>query len=1175
MEFDPTKPFESVGETPTFDPNKPFEVGDAPKFDPSKPFDEAASENDNVGTGRKVGGFATDIAISESGRLASASAGAALTATGVGAPLGAAVYVVGSLASGAAGSLARQRINRPGEDISWGEVVSDSLINLIPGLKSAKGLGFVARSGTAALKQGAVGSVIGAGGSVVESAIDEQRLPTQEELVSRGLSGAALGAGLGVAGEAFSKAYSKFAGMPTRSFNEALRRGDPEAKLVVDGIEKTQKQYYDGVNAEWRERFNNIQEKYSDADIRAARAQDITVSGKRVREDAPLKVGDDSQNYYAKKRLAEPKIQAANQRIAETAQADNDFIRLRSNELGVDATELSKKVDDYLQAKHALAYNKGKFDGAAGMTDNQARQVISDFEGAKLDQQLTASIELRRGMSNKILDTLVDGGLVSKKLRNELRKKYPDYVPLNRIMEEDTLDGVIESGFKGSFITNEATSSGLRRAKGSDKAVNIKENIYNNLSDAIRRAEVNKANIAFKNLIEAPQNKGNQIAKVEKPKVKGTRLVKDESPEAQIKRSRGEKVAQKKVPIYEDAGANVLTIFEDGQKFFVKFSDPRMAKAFKGAHKAEMSNLLKVAQSYNRFVGGLYTRFNPEFLIPNLFRDRSEAFVNNISKMKFSEAIKTLAPTRVASDMNIIRKRLMNVDPSNPKELELYRTYDEFKKAGGSSGGLGLTTVKDVEKNIAELSKRIDAPIKRKVRAINEVISGINEVVEDATRFGTYRQARAAGMSVDQAALAARNSSFDPLLGGSEVDTIRALYLFANPALQGAKNFLRSMSNPKVALSVMTGLTGLTMALDKWNQMQDPEWRAKLKSGSGSNWKINKNLIIVTGKNDDGSLKYLSVPIGYSMTPFKMAADMAQRFATGQEVGDPVSVAAEFGQEVIDSYNPMGGSPIPTPLRWLTELASNKDGLGRDIRPSILEERVMSATERIYPWTARTQGGEIAMALTDTLKDMGYETSPANLLYLYQTWFGGPGKTVERLFNVSSKLSNGKVIDKNEIPIARRFFGDTYAEAWEMRNGEMQAIQQLEKQEGTNAARTTRLADNIIWDVMEQDDPQMQAAVLRQALESADSVVKRKVEDRLKQVQMGITTTDRARKRLGVENGLRAQSYFETIQKMNPQDAAVFLQDQKAKGILTEKVEERLTNLILMQRFRASRSSQN
>ena len=33
----------------------------------------------------------------------------------------------------------------------------------------------------------------------------------------------------------------------------------------------------------------------------------------------------------------------------------------------------------------------------------------------------------------------------------------------------------------------------------------------------------------------------------------------------------------------------------------------------------------------------------------------------------------------------------------------------------------------------------------------------------------------------------------------------------------------------------------------------------------------------------------------------------------------------------MDSYNPIGGSPIPTQLRPIVDLLANQDGLGRDI----------------------------------------------------------------------------------------------------------------------------------------------------------------------------------------------------------------------------------------------------
>ena len=74
-----------------------------------------------------------------------------------------------------------------------------------------------------------------------------------EELAAAGLTGATLGAGLGITGEAFSKAYSKFAGLPTRNLTEAFKLGDPDAKLIVDGVEKTGKEYAESLPKNFRE----------------------------------------------------------------------------------------------------------------------------------------------------------------------------------------------------------------------------------------------------------------------------------------------------------------------------------------------------------------------------------------------------------------------------------------------------------------------------------------------------------------------------------------------------------------------------------------------------------------------------------------------------------------------------------------------------------------------------------------------------------------------------------------------------------------------------------------------------------------------------------------------------------------------------------------------------------
>ena len=144
MAFDPNKPYNLV--SGGFDPNQSFTFVEDPisGFDLSKPYN--ISDDEGPGAIDYAAAFGSDIAISEAGRL-----------------------------GGAAGSIARQRILNPDDELSYGQIVADAFINLIPGAKGAKfGASAVAR-------QAAAGAGISAGARVAETAIDEGELPTLEE----------------------------------------------------------------------------------------------------------------------------------------------------------------------------------------------------------------------------------------------------------------------------------------------------------------------------------------------------------------------------------------------------------------------------------------------------------------------------------------------------------------------------------------------------------------------------------------------------------------------------------------------------------------------------------------------------------------------------------------------------------------------------------------------------------------------------------------------------------------------------------------------------------------------------------------------------------------------------------------------------------------------------------
>lgn len=1127
---------------------------------PSEELEEGADDEGNTAA-EYAAAYAAEIAISEGGRTAGMVGGTAAL-PGAGTFAG---YVLGGLGAGAAGSIARQRILDPDGELSYGDIVSSALINLLPGAKAGKSIY------KAVGQQAAIGAAVSTGATAVEGLIDEGELPTMEELASAGLSGTVLGGGLGITGEVFSKAYSKFGGMPTRRLTEAFKIGDPDAKILVDGVERTGKEYAEMLPKNFKDIKLGISDAYSDEMIRARVLQDIVAGGQIKQKDAPLKVKSDESDFYMQRRLSSQHIAEKAEEAQKLIELDGDFLMAKGQELGSEAEVLSRSINEYLYAKHGIAYNKAnkaKFggDGAAGRSTQEFKDIINRFESQGLHKQLGESINLRQDLSKRILNTLEDGGLISKVDANKLRKEFPDYVPLNRIMETDELADVVSS-VSGRAGRYETTSSGIRRAKGSELEVDdIYKNVFDNLINATQRAEVNKANQAFVRLIRDNPTTAGGIAKVTKPQIIGTKVVKDTSDEANALRAAGKKVPSKKVPIYKDADRNTLTVFENGKPLHIEVNDPKLAAALKGTNKQQVQGILKGAMAANRFLGGLYTRFNPEFVVPNLVRDRSEAFVNAMANMQVGKAAKLLNPvTAFNDDVRTIRRNLLgNKAQPGTRQAELDKMYAEFVEAGGRTGGLGLSTIQDINDSIKKLSGKLNQPTKSKAKDFNNWVNRVNEYFENATRFAVYRNGRASGMTKDQAAFAARNSSFDPNLQGSQGDSLRALYLFSNPAIQGAKNFLRSMNprkHPLVATAVMATLGSTTYTLDRWNSHIDEDWREKIPE-----FKINKHMTIVRGKNPDGSLDYFSIPIGYSMVPFKIAADYGQRIMFGDDENiDVAKVASDLSKNIIDSYNPMGGSPIPTVLRPLHDIARNKDGLGRDIRPHWLEQENISAVEKIHPWTARTQGGELAMNLAEQLEDMGQEVSPETLLYLYQNYTGGPGTTVKRVFNATSKMWNGEKINRSDVPILRRFYGETYAKAFEMRTGDQQLLDNIQKQDKTTAAKASRIANVYKHKIKEADSRPEIARILQDMSVDQDvneSVIRR-VERFIKDDAAGITSADRRVK--GLSKAARAEYFVKRIEGMEREQAARYIQEQIDRDVLTSGVQKLMLD---MQSFR-------
>ncbi len=134
-------------------------------------FDILLKEEEEDPSLSQIGtGLLAEIVLGEGGKFAGASAGAL-----VGGPIGAGIgYLTGAIGGGITGSIAAQR-QEGRDDISWGRVTADTLLNLLPfgAGKVSKGAKFLPRVAKSALIRGAQGAGISTTAMAIEKGIEE------------------------------------------------------------------------------------------------------------------------------------------------------------------------------------------------------------------------------------------------------------------------------------------------------------------------------------------------------------------------------------------------------------------------------------------------------------------------------------------------------------------------------------------------------------------------------------------------------------------------------------------------------------------------------------------------------------------------------------------------------------------------------------------------------------------------------------------------------------------------------------------------------------------------------------------------------------------------------------------------------------------------------------------
>jgi len=755
--------------------------------------------------------------------------------------------------------------------------------------------------------------------------------------------------------------------------------------------------------------------------------QDNWIRVKNLQRQKGVKL-DETSNPYLAEELYHGRVGTRIEDVkAQIVEYDKDLLAT-SKKINLPDAQLKADVNKYLQAKHAPERNKLHGDGAAGMTNAEARAYLKELGASPASAEVKRLSAKVKQMNDETLDVLLESQVIDKTLYDTLRKTYKNHVPLNRIMDDSNLDAVLTG--KGFNVK----SSGVKKAKGSSREVaDILGNVVANLESAIVRAEKNRVNLAT--LRFARNNKQLGIFSEIKPKAIGQTFD-------------GKFITQEvKDPL-------VLTVRENGKPVYLRIADEQLAPVFQGIGNEKLPSAFKFIQKFTQFYSGLHTRFNPEFAASNVIRDTQEmaVFMASQKDVGFKGAGRTI--TRIPEAQRAV------IDGIRGLDSEGARLYRQMKLDGGTTGGMALSTRKSVDVDLKQIEQLNRSKPRQAVQKVLESFDNWNTIFEDATRLSVYKQALENGMSRQQAASLAKNSTVNFNKKGTATPIINSLYMFSNASVQGSVKMLRAMKNPKVAAAVVTTVGSSVFAANSWNDTVDPDWRDKV-----TEWDRNSNLVVMLPSTDGGA-KYITVPVSWGIKPIKVASDVAYDLSVGKadNIGD---AAIKIASSAFDAYNPVGGEDMtsaltPSILDTPFDIARNRSWSGATIKPDWLKG--LPASEQMFANTGNTTTGKIAIKTTQALAGGGIQVSPNDLLYAYNSYIGGVGKFASRVTDTVSAIATSESLVAKEIPFANRFFKTRSEEQVQMSGifkGQDNFMKSLQKYETGSAEQATAIKNYL------------------------------------------------------------------------------------------------------------------
>lgn len=373
----------------------------------------------------------------------------------------------------------------------------------------------------------------------------------------------------------------------------------------------------------------------------------------------------------------------------------------------------------------------------------------------------------------RILHLLVDSDVMSQKQYDEIVKANPNYIPFHRVLEQEELQGSINS--KGVF-TDAAARKVIKRIYGSDK--DIKNTINSVIANTAKIVDISWRNRTAKAVADLAPIMPEYVQKSKTPMKKV--VVEEDGKPTETFRPSGQQPK------------GTIVVYRDGKQEFYKVSKP-LLEAMESMSDFEQSMSLMAMHEWLLHKPARLVRAGatlvPEFWVRNGIRDQFVALLQ--------------AGTHPIQFFKGLQAVVINGLGGNSK------LYNEWEASGGSFNSYMDLDDKGIQKAYKELF-RPDGKFYRYTKNPINLLADISMGIEQATRIGVYQKMRKKGMSGLEAALQAREATLDFARGGKASKKINRAVPFFNAGMQATDKMIRTFrENPKGVM--MYGLGSITM----------------------------------------------------------------------------------------------------------------------------------------------------------------------------------------------------------------------------------------------------------------------------------------------------------------------------------------------------------------------------